>query len=97
MEPGSNGRHYGHSASILLNLTSALELTLYNGRHRHTGMDLLISKETGNPAAFASFNDFKNVFEEPARYLIDQSTTLNNIFGRIHQDFYPYAYFISAL
>jgi len=89
VEPGSNGRHYGHSAAILLNLTSALELTLYNGRHRHTGMDLLISKETGNPAAFASFDDFKNAFEKQARWLIDQSTTLNNIFGRIHQDFYP--------
>lgn len=89
VEPGSNGRHYGHSAAILLNLTSALELTLYNGRHRHTGMDLLISKETGNPAAFASFDYFKKAFEEQARFLIDQSTTLNNIFGRIHQDFYP--------
>jgi len=44
VEPGSNGRFYGHSAAILLNLTSTLELTLFNGRHRHTGMDLLIYK-----------------------------------------------------
>ena len=89
VEPGSNGRSYGHSAAILFNLTSALELTLYNGRHRHTGMGLLISKETGNPASFASFDDFKRAFEEQTRWLIDQSTTLNNIFGKVHQDFYP--------
>lgn len=89
VEPGSNGKSYGHSAAILFNLTSALELTLYNGRHRHTGMGLLISKETGNAASFASFDDFKGAFLEQTRWLIDQSTALNNIFGKAHQDFYP--------
>ena len=48
VEPGSSGRSYGHPGALLLNLTSVLELTLYNGRHRHTG-DELISKETGDP------------------------------------------------
>ena len=36
VEPGSNGRSYGHSGAILMNLASVLDLTLYNGRHRHT-------------------------------------------------------------
>ncbi len=89
VEPGSNGRFYGHSAAILLNLTSVLELTLYNGRHRHTGMDVLISKETGDPTTFGSFDDLKGAFEEQLRWLVDQSTTLNNMLGRTHQDFYP--------
>ena len=89
VEPGSNGRSYGHTASILLNFTSALELTLFNGRHRHTGPDLLISKETGDPATFATFEEFQAAFEEQTRWLVDQTTTLNNIFGRVHQDFYP--------
>ncbi|NVL93122.1 MAG: formate acetyltransferase, partial [Desulfobacterales bacterium] len=89
VEPGSNGRSYGHSAAILLNLTSALELTLFNGRHRHTGMDLLISKETGDPTTFNTFAEFKAAFEEQTRWLIEQATTLNNILGRVHQDFYP--------
>lgn len=89
VEPGSNGRSYGATGTILFNLTSALELTLFNGRHRHTGMDLLISKETGDPAAFKTFDEFKNAFAEQARWLALQSTTLNNIFGRTHQDFYP--------
>ncbi len=89
VEPGSNGRSYGHSAAILLNLTSALELTLYNGRHRHTGMDLLISAETGEPARFVSFDQFTEAFKKQVEWLIEQSTALNNILGRIHQEFYP--------
>lgn len=89
VEPGSNGRSYGHSGAILLNFTSALELTLYNGRHRHTGMDLLLSKETGDPRRFTSFGEFQQAFETQARWLVEQATTLNNILGRIHQDFYP--------
>jgi formate C-acetyltransferase len=89
VEPGSNGRSYGHSGAILLNLTSVLELTLYNGRHRHTGMELLISQETGDPRHFRSFGEFKTAFEAQAHWLVEQCTTLNNILGRIHQDFYP--------
>jgi formate C-acetyltransferase len=89
VEPGSNGRSYGHSGAILMNLTSALDLTLFNGRHRHTGTDLLISKETGDPCQFKSFEEFKSAFRDQTRWLIGQCTTLNNLLGRIHQDFYP--------
>jgi pyruvate formate-lyase/glycerol dehydratase family glycyl radical enzyme len=89
VEPGSNGRFYGHSAAILLNLTSALELTLFNGKHRHTGMDMVISKETGDPTAFTSFEEFRAAFEAQTLWLVEQATDLNNILGRIHQDFYP--------
>ena len=89
VEPGSNGRSYGATGAILLNLTSALELAMFNGRHRHTGMDELISKETGDPTNFKTFDEFKKAFEEQACWLVEQSTTLNNILGRIHQDFYP--------
>ena len=89
VEPGSNGRHYGATADILLNLTSALELTLFNGRHRHTGMDRLISKETGDPTTFTAYEEFRTAFEEQTRWLIDQATTLNDILGRVHQDVYP--------
>ena len=89
VEPGSNGRFYGHSGAILLNLTSALELTLFNGRHRHTGMNTIISKETGDPITFKTFNESKAAFEEQTRWLIEHATGLNNLLGRIHQDFYP--------
>jgi formate C-acetyltransferase len=89
VEPGSNGRTYGDSAAILLNLTTALELALFNGKHRHTGMDVLISKETGEPASFTRFDQFKTAFEEQSQWLIDQAVTLDNILARVHQDYYP--------
>jgi formate C-acetyltransferase len=89
VEPGSNGRSYGHTGAILLNLASILELTLFNGRHRHTGIDMKISKETGDPDGFTTFEQFKNAFKEQAKWMITQATELNNEFGRIHQKFYP--------
>jgi pyruvate formate-lyase/glycerol dehydratase family glycyl radical enzyme len=89
VEPGSNGRSYAHSGAILMNLISALELTLYNGEHRHTGLGVLISKRTGDVREFKSFDDFKRAFTEQTSWLVDQATELNNVFGRVHQDFYP--------
>jgi formate C-acetyltransferase len=52
-------------------------------------MDLIISKETGDPNRFNSFDDLKKAFESQTRWLVEQATTLNNILGKIHQDFYP--------
>ena len=89
VEPGSNGRSYAHSAAILFNLVSALELTLFNGRHRHTGLDVLISIETGDCGTFASFDQFREAFEKQIRWIADQAVNLNNLFGEVHQDFYP--------
>ncbi|OHB89163.1 MAG: hypothetical protein A3D89_05945 [Planctomycetes bacterium RIFCSPHIGHO2_02_FULL_52_58] len=88
VEPNSNGRAYGHTGAILLNLTSALELTLFNGRHRHTGTKD-IGEKTGNPVTFKTFDEFKDAFKKQTRWLVEQATTLNNIFGKTHQDFYP--------
>jgi formate C-acetyltransferase len=89
VEPCSNGRTYGHSASILVNLTSVLELTLFNGRHRHTGMKTKISEETGDPVNFKDFNEFKNAFTRQVRWITEKTTNLNNTFGKTHQEFYP--------
>ena len=89
VEPTSNGRAYGHSGALLMNLISALELTLYNGKHRHTGPDLLISKETGDVREFKSFDDFKRAFTTQTSWLVGQATWLNNRFGEVHQDVYP--------
>jgi len=88
VEPGSNGRSYNHSAAILLNLTSALELSMFNGKHRHT-KEQQIGPKTGDPSSFNTFGEFWNAFETQTRWLIEQSTTLNNLFGKTHQRFYP--------
>ncbi|MEN6440095.1 MAG: pyruvate formate lyase family protein [Syntrophobacter sp.] len=89
VEPGSNGRSYAHTAAILYNLVSPLELTLFNGRHRHTGLDLCIGTETGDPETFTTFDQFKAAFERQIRWMVDRSVCLNNLYGEIHQEFYP--------
>ncbi len=89
VEPGSNGRTYGHSASILVNLTSVLELTLFNGRHRHTRMNKQISEKTGDPISFKNFDEFKQAFASQVHWIVEKTTNLNNIFGKTHQEFYP--------
>jgi pyruvate formate-lyase/glycerol dehydratase family glycyl radical enzyme len=88
VEPGSNGRFYGASASILLNLTSVLELALYNGKHRHTG-EVLISEPTGDAASFTSFEDFEKAFLTQVSWMIDRAVTLNEELGRTHQEMVP--------
>lgn len=93
VEPVSNGRSYTASASILLNLTAILELTLYGGYHRHTGMSRMISLDTGRLDAehspMASMDDFKAAFKKQLEWMADITTDLNNSFGKSHQLHYP--------
>ncbi len=89
VEPGSNGRFYGHSGALLVNLPSALELALFNGRHRHFGMEKLISVETGDPATFQAFEQFQAALKCQMLWLLEQAIALNELLGRIHQCFYP--------
>ncbi len=88
VEPVSSGRTFGHNAAIILNLASALELALYDGKHRHTGPKQ-ISPKTGDPTTFGSFRDFWLAFQEQTKWLINRATTLNDQLGRTHQEFYP--------
>jgi formate C-acetyltransferase len=92
VEPGSDGRSYGSTGALLLNLTSALELALFDGKHRHTGVtpeDPLISVATGKAASFLTFKDFKQAFATQACWLVEQAVTLNNLLGKVHQEFQP--------
>lgn len=89
VEPCSVGRHYGHTAAVLLNLTAVLELTLFNGRHRHTGLDRLISIETGDPSSFRTFEDFRQAFARQLKWMAELTVKLNNALGRAHQHCYP--------
>ncbi|MFH0823063.1 MAG: pyruvate formate lyase family protein, partial [Pseudomonadota bacterium] len=92
VEPCSNGRHYGHSAAVLINLAAALELTMYNGRHRRIGVGPdkpVISMETGDPTAFTGFDQFREAFGKQLNWIIERATVLNERFGRTHQRFYP--------
>jgi formate C-acetyltransferase len=89
VEPCSNGRHFGHSGALLVNLPSVLELTLFNGCHRHTGLDQRISLESGDPREMTSFEDFRKAFLKQARWMAEQTVAVNNALGRAHQRYQP--------
>lgn len=89
VEPCSSGRHYGHSGAVVLNLAAAVELALFDGRHRRTGLDQQISDRTGDPTTFESFDEFKQAFTRQVEWLAEEAVTMNNFLGGIHRDFQP--------
>lgn len=88
VELASAGKSYDSSSSILLNLVSALELALYNGRRPVTG-DELISFESGDPSQFSIFENFWDAFTKQLKWLIEQAIQLNEYFGAAHQEIMP--------
>lgn len=88
VEPTSSGRTYGHTGSVLMNLTAPLEMTLFQGKHRLTEEEQ-IGPVTKAPESITSFEDFKTEFEKQLSWIIDQIVELNNIFGKVHQEIHP--------
>jgi len=88
VEPNSSGRTYGHTGSLYIIIPSALELTLYNGKHRLTE-DEQMGPQTGDPRDFKSFDEFMAAFETQLKWLVDQSVELNNELGKVHQKLRP--------
>ncbi len=88
VELASAGKSYDSSSSILLNIVSALELALYNGRRPVTG-DEVISFESGDPTQFKTFEEFWEAFKSQLAWLIEQAIQLNEYFGLVHQEIMP--------
>ena len=74
---------------IQLNLTSALELALFNGRHRHSGGGVDQHRDGSDPATFWRFEHFWTAFDrsDPLDGRADRDP--DNRLGRVHQGFYP--------
>jgi len=89
VEPTSCGRTFGHTGCILMNLPSALELALFQGKHRLTE-DEQIGPITKAPKDMTSFEEFKEALATQLSWLIDQAVTLNNNFGRAYQKIHPF-------
>ncbi len=91
VEPGANGAFYGHSGAILVNLTAALEMALYDGCHPHTGLDPRdrVGEATGDVATFTSYSDFRDALKRQMTWLIDRAIRLNEALGQTHQTHYP--------
>lgn len=88
---------FGKEAYILtgyLNLPKVLELTLNNGTDPRTGAKLGI--ETGDPAAFTSFNELFSAFERQMLHFIDIKVRGNNTIERLYAKYMP-APFLSLL
>jgi len=88
VELSASGRSYDASSSIMLNMVSALELALYNGKRPVTG-DEQIGPETGDPATFTSFAQFWEAFKTQLGWVIEHAVQLNEMMGRIHQESLP--------
>lgn len=88
VEIGPSGRSYDASSSIMFNLVSAFELTLYNGKRPVTG-DEQIGIQTGDPAMFGSFEEFWEAFKKQLVWLIGNAIELNEYFGHVHQEILP--------
>lgn len=88
VELASDGRSYDASSSVILNLTAALEMALYNGKRYYTGKEQFGPK-TGEPAQMKSFEDFLSAFKKQAAWLIDQAIGLNEKMAAIHQKMLP--------
>lgn len=95
VEPTSSGRTFGHTGCILMNLPSALELALFQGKHRLTEEEQ-IGPKTKAPEEMTSFDEFKEALATQLSWLIEQAVTLNNNFGRAYQKIHPFP-MLSAL
>lgn len=88
VELSTGGSSYDASASIILNLIAALEMTLYNGKRPVTG-DEQIGPVTGDVSNFRTYNRFLNAFKKQVSWLINNAIELNELLGKAHQDMLP--------
>ncbi|MBP1730635.1 MAG: glycyl radical enzyme [Deltaproteobacteria bacterium] len=92
VEPTSCGRTYGATGTCLVNLTSVLELTLFQGRHRLTGIsgaDAPVWHASPSPGTMQSFDDFKAAFNQNLDWLVGHVVQLNNNLGITHHKIHP--------
>ncbi len=84
VEPYSSGRTYSHSGSVFINLTAALEMALFGGKHRLTE-DEQIGPATPPIEELETWEDFQKALETQIDWLIGQAITFNNYEGITHQ------------
>jgi len=89
VEPGSAGREYASTSSILLNLSAAMDLTLHNGRRPYLTGDQQIGPRTGEPGDLRTFDEFQAAFETQLRSLVERVIGVNEALGKTHQRLLP--------
>lgn len=89
VELASAGREYSSSSSILLNLTAAMDMTLYDGKRPYITGDLKIGPQTGEPEELKTFEEFQTAFEAQLKKLVEMSIAVNEELGKMHQKLLP--------
>ncbi len=88
---------FGKEAYILtgyLNMVKIFEVTLNNGLDPSTGRK--IGLETGDPAAFATFEDLLAAYRQQLQHFVDIKVQGNNVIERLYAGYMP-APFLSLL
>lgn len=88
VELASTGRDYVSSSSIMFNLSSVLELALFDGKKMTMGGEQ-IGPQTGDPRQFTSFGQFYQAFKTQLTWLLENAVDLNEKMGLIHQEIAP--------
>ena len=81
---------FGKESYILtgyFNLPKIFEITLHNGRDPRTGAELGL--RTGDPASFATFEEFLGAFTRQVRHFADIKVRGNNVIERLYAEFLP--------
>ena len=86
VEAGAFGRE-AYFLSGYFNLPKVLDLTLHNGLDTRTGKQL--GPQTGDPRAFATFDDFFAAFERQLRHFVDIKIRGNNLIETMIAKYLP--------
>ena len=87
VETNVMGKLGGWTDFANINLGTAVECALFNGRQRRGGP--LLTVETGEPSEFATFGDFKNAVKVQLAYLIGKAAEANGVVEAISRERRP--------
>ena len=87
VEPSVCYRAMGFTGAILFNLAAVLEITLNDGVHPSSGMQ--IGPATGRLADLTSYEAFFAAFEKQLAHLVDLSVDGNARFAQAHASLHP--------
>ncbi len=87
VEPTSCGRHYGHTNCMMFNMVAPLEMALNDGVHPVLTEQL--GPHTGDPARFATYEEFLEAYKTQFDWLFGKAIEANNMLGRSHQQMKP--------
>ena len=76
------------SGCVYINFATALEMLMNNGRLHYYG-DELIGLETGDPASFTTFEQFRDAVHAQLDHLLRTFSSMQNLLELLHQRYLP--------